>query len=666
MTPANTQDWHSANQRYLVAALGMVQETLQAHFDRSQEPAINGGPLQTGGFGAQAELEKARACLPGPAALDTLATALNLSPFEQKILLLCAGTELDARFSQLIAAIQGNPACIHPSFGLAMAVFDDAYWSALAPDAPLRYWQLVTLSAEQVLVKSPLRIDEQVLHYLTGVHYMDERLGEIIKPACPDDFLVASHAGLAHAIVEACGPDDTGAAVPLISLKGNSADKLAVAAKACTGLGLRLHAISFFTFPDTIKESVVLARLWNRTAALNHYALLVDATGMDTADKMRIRIAVSFMEQVQGMLLLSTDGWKPDTTRRQIAFAVPKPTREEQMQLWKTNLGKAADNLNGQLHDVVLHFDLSAKTIAHACREAGNGATASSDKAALGTLVWKACCAHTRPKVDELAQRIEPVAGWDDLVLPEAQKGILQEIGIQVKRRHKVYHDWGFNSKGSRGLGITALFCGESGTGKTMAAEVLANSLRLDLYRIDLSQVVNKYIGETEKNLKRIFDAAEEGGAILLFDEADALFGKRSDVKDSHDRYSNIEVSYLLQRMEAYGGLAILTTNMKSALDKAFLRRIRFVVPFPYPDAQLRARIWKRIFPHHTPVGNLDMEKLSRLNVPGGNIRNIALNAAFWAADEDVPVQMNHIWRAVKSEYTKMEKPLSGIETGGW
>jgi SpoVK/Ycf46/Vps4 family AAA+-type ATPase len=268
--------------------------------------------------------------------------------------------------------------------------------------------------------------------------------------------------------------------------------------------------------------------------------------------------------------------------------------------------------------------------------------------------------------VEELAQRIEAVATWSDIVLPEPQKQILREIAIQVKHRKKVYSDWGFASMGSRGLGIGALFTGESGTGKTMAAEVLANELQLDLYRIDLSQVVNKYIGETEKNLKRIFDAAEEGGSILLFDEADALFGKRSDVKDSHDRYSNIEVSYLLQRMEAYGGLAVLTSNMKSAIDKAFLRRIRFVIQFPYPDAVHRAEIWKRIFPANTPVKDLDTEKLSRLSVPGGNIRNIAINAAFMAADENQPIQMSHLSRAVRSEYSKLEKALSNNETGGW
>ena len=204
---------------------------------------------------------------------------------------------------------------------------------------------------------------------------------------------------------------------------------------------------------------------------------------------------------------------------------------------------------------------------------------------------------------------------------------------MHVRQRAKVYDAWGFGAARARGLGISALFAGPSGTGKTMAGEVLANELNLDLYRIDLSQVVNKYIGETEKNLRRVFDAAEEGGAILLFDEADALFGKRSEVKDSHDRYANIEISYLLQRMEAYRGLAILTTNMKSALDTAFLRRLRFVVQFPFPDAAQRAEIWRRVFPAPTPTEGLDFAQLARLQVAGGNIRNMALNAAFLAAE---------------------------------
>ena len=229
-----------------------------------------------------------------------------------------------------------------------------------------------------------------------------------------------------------------------------------------------------------------------------------------------------------------------------------------------------------------------------------------------------------------------------------------------------MYENWGFASKGSRGLGISALFAGESGTGKTMAAEVLAQELRLDLYRIDLSSVVSKYIGETEKNLRRVFDAAEDSGAILLFDEADALFGKRSEVRDSHDRYANIEVSYLLQRMEAYRGLAILTTNLKAALDTAFLRRLRFVVQFPFPDAAQREAIWRNIFPTATPTDGIDYAKLAKLNLAGGNIRNIALNAAFLAAEASEPVRMLHLLQAAHSEAAKRERPLADAETRGW
>ena len=199
-----------------------------------------------------------------------------------------------------------------------------------------------------------------------------------------------------------------------------------------------------------------------------------------------------------------------------------------------------------------------------------------------------------------------------------------------------------------------------------MAAEVLANELNLDLYGIDLSSVVSKYIGETEKNLRRVFDAAEEGGVILLFDEADSLFGKRSEVKDSHDRYANIEVSYLLQRMESYRGLAILTTNMQNALDTAFLRRIRFIVQFPFPDVAQRTEIWRRSFPAEAPTEGLDANKLARLGVAGGNIHNIAMYAAFLAADASEPVHMKHLVRAARVEYAKLEKHLTEAEIGDW
>jgi len=287
-------------------------------------------------------------------------------------------------------------------------------------------------------------------------------------------------------------------------------------------------------------------------------------------------------------------------------------------------------------------------------------------EAAAGDLLMEFCRADSRSALRSLAQAIEAKAGWNDIVLPESSLEVLRAIAAQVRQQGRVLDSWGFAQQTTRGLGISALFHGLSGTGKTLAAEVLARDLKLDLFRIDLSQMVSKYIGETEKNLRTLFDAAENTGAILLFDEADALFGKRSEVRDSHDRYANIEVSYLLQRVESYRGLAILTTNMRAALDAAFLRRISFFVNFPFPDQQQRRAIWQRMFPPQTPCEGLDFDKLSRLNLPGGNIRNIALNAAYIAADRQEPVRMEHLLIASRRECAKIERPLTAAETGAW
>jgi SpoVK/Ycf46/Vps4 family AAA+-type ATPase len=229
-----------------------------------------------------------------------------------------------------------------------------------------------------------------------------------------------------------------------------------------------------------------------------------------------------------------------------------------------------------------------------------------------------------------------------------------------------VYETWGFGATLGRGRGITALFSGVSGTGKTMAAEIVAAHVGLDLYRIDLAGVVSKYIGETEKNLRRVFDAAERSGTILFFDEADALFGSRSEVRDSHDRYANVEINYLLQRMEDYAGLAILATNRRAALDPAFLRRLRFVVDFPFPGVDERRRMWERAFPRQADLNGVEYGALSRLELTGGSIRAVAINAAFLAAAEDAPIGMAHLSRAVAREYTKLSKPLGGCDLGIW
>jgi SpoVK/Ycf46/Vps4 family AAA+-type ATPase len=273
--------------------------------------------------------------------------------------------------------------------------------------------------------------------------------------------------------------------------------------------------------------------------------------------------------------------------------------------------------------------------------------------------VWDACISHSRPALDQLAQPIDAKATWDELVLPATEMTALRQIADQVGARMQVYEEWGFRERMNRGLGISVLFAGESGCGKTMAAEVIANELRLALFRIDLSAVVSKFIGETEKNLRKLFDAAEGGGAILFFDEADALFGRRSEVKDSHDRYANIEINYLLQRMESYRGLAILATNMKSAMDNAFLRRLRFIINFPFPGTAEREAIWSKVFPPKTPLEGLDFARLARLNLTGGSIHNIALHAAFLAARLGTPVTMPVVLDAARGEFRRFEKPVN-------
>jgi hypothetical protein len=634
--------WHEANQQYLLASLALVRETLERH--KGLEPSHPG---------AWALLDAASRALPSPAALQILTENFRLSTFERDLLLLCAGVELDGSFASLVQP--------YPTFSLALAALPNPHWSALTPDAALRRWRLIELGRGDTLNTTHLRISERVLHFLTGTPSTEERLDGLLDVVPPPQQLSPSHAALASRIVHAISSPSSG--YPIIHLTGaDGASKRDSAAAAVESLGLALHVLRVLDIPAATADRLALTRLWEREAALTNGALLIDAdTGLSHEQH---HLLAQFIKSVTGLVFVtSRDPIHVSSKHTTIRFNVDDLEHAEQEMLWREALGQAAANANGSIHRLVAQFNLSPSAIRAASAHALG--TLSEDDDFEQTL-WDACRAQSRPQLDDLAQRIEPAAAWDDLVLPEAQTAILHQIVAQVRHRHTVYDDWGFSSRGTRGLGISALFAGASGTGKTMAAEVLANALRLDLYRIDLSTVVSKYIGETEKNLRRVFDAAESGGAILLFDEADALFGRRSEVKDSHDRYANIEVSYLLQRMEAYRGLAILTTNMKDALDTAFLRRIRFVVQFPFPIAPHRAEIWRRIFPAQTPTQGLDYEKLSHLSIAGGNIRNIALSAAFLAADAAEPVSMTHLLRAARGEYAKIEKPLTDAEIKGW
>ena len=679
-------NWLDQNQEYLVAAVAEVRrELLESRAKATADAVRPSAATRHRSADRRASLRGDRQVaasaqwpddLPPPA-IETLSARFGLSPFERSVLLLCAGMELDSAMAEACGKAHGDSGGKLPSFSLALATLPDAHWSAIAPARPLRYWRLVDVGPGSSLTTSALRIDERVLHYLCGVPHVDVRLSGVIEAAgsrssATDGTLAPSQAAVAEKLAllweSAQGRGDD-LPLPVVHVVGRDVlARRAVAASACHRLELPLFLASAVALPTAPSELETLVRLWEREAILGAGALLLECDDVDANDAPRNAAVHHVLERLRTPLVLSSSERRPARARQVVYLDVDRPDPAEQGALWRAALGPVAAAMNGNLEKVVAQFSFSPAAIGAIGSEllADHGAAADAESSKISNELWDLCRRQARPKLDDLAQRIVPAAGWDDIVLPDAQVALLRAITAQVRQRMKVYDTWGFADKGDRGLGISVLFAGSSGTGKTMAAEVLANELRLDLYRIDLSAVVSKYIGETEKNLRRVFDAAEEGGAILLFDEADALFGKRSEVKDSHDRYANVEVSYLLQRMEAYRGLAILTTNMKQALDTAFLRRLRFVVEFPFPDAAQRAEIWRRIFPRKTPTEALDAARLARLNVAGGNIRNIALYAAFLAAEAGESVRMSHVLLAAKVEYAKIERPLTEAEAVGW
>jgi hypothetical protein len=595
--------------------------------------------------------------------IGLLCRIFGLTPFERDVLLLCAGAELDAGCAALISRLQeGAP----PTFSLALAALPEAHWSALLPTGPLRYWRLIEVGAGTSLVGSPLRIDERILHYLVGLQLLDERLAGIVAIAPAPAEMVPSHEALAERIAAAwqspAAPDER--PVPVQLCGGDAAVRQDIAAAASSRAGCVLLVLHAQDLPESEEGFERLQRLWEREALLVAAARMIVADRPEGSDKAGERRLERLIEQADGLLILSSAARRPPGERTMLTFEAARPEPAEQLALWQQALGDSAADAS-DLRSLAFQFNLGLAGIRAAAADALRVAP-DSDPGALGRALWESCRGQARTRGEKGVQRIEPRAGWDDLVLPERERQMLGAIVGQVRHRATVHGDWGFSEQSERGLGLAALFAGPSGTGKTLAAEVIAGELGLDLLRIDLSAVVDKYIGETEKNLSRVFDAAEAGGAVLQFDEADALFGKRGDVKDSHDRYANIEVSYLLQRIEAYRGLAILTTNLKGNLDQAFLRRLRFIVAFPFPDAAERQRIWRRIFPAATPLDNVDFARLAQLNLAGGSIRNIALNAAFQAAADGAGVSMGRIRAAAQAEYAKLEKPLTDAETRGW
>ncbi len=647
---SDAAQWLERNGAYLAAAVAWLRLELERH----AEP---GGTVTADQVtAARAAMDAAEGVDPPPA-LALLGQRLGLSRSERALLLLCLAVELDTRVPALCARAQGDQASAYPTFALGLSLFDGA-WDALSPERPLRYWRLVEVgqAGTAPLTASPLRADQRIVNYLKGVNHLDERLAPLLLPPSvygAGELPPSLHQAvdlIAERLRQGAGTSE----LPVVQLLGAEApSRRLVAEHTAAALGLVLYRLPASRLPMAAADLEAFARLWERETLLLPVALYVDVDGTQGEGHDASPAVVEQLLAGGGVVFMDSPEAVRGGDRPVLAVEVPRATVAERRAAWVAALGPEAGDAPTRLAGQFGLDLLTIRQIAAAVPPGANGEGGRTER------LWDACVWRTRPRLDALAQRLRPTAGFDDLVLPSPEMDLVRQLAAHVRQRDRVYEEWGFRRRMNRGLGVSALFAGESGTGKTMAAEVVAGALHLDLYRIDLSAVVSKYVGETEKNLRKLFDAAEAGGAVLLFDEADALFGKRSEVKDSHDRYANIEVNYLLQRMEAFEGLAILATNMKDALDQAFLRRLRFVVDFPFPGAAQRRAIWERAWPPDTPTDGLDVDKLARLNLTGGSIHSIALQAAFLAAEAGTPVTMPLVLKAARVEFRKLDRPVN-------
>ena len=597
--------------------------------------------------------------------VEHLRELFSLSDFETDLLLLCAGAAVDRRFAEACAASQ--PSAPFPTFGLAMQVFERPHWSVVSRLRPLRHWQLLDVAAGPLL-QAPLTIDERILQYLLGVPATDERLEHLVHPLTDldDGWPHQDRPELEELAVRASSvwQKASGSRSRLLLTGGGTIERDELFRAMCARAEIHPWVLDAANLPDAASDRDRLARAVTRETALKPAALLVR-----TGRLQDVPALAAWLERLDAPVAVDVEPGTQSERMVGIRLTVPGLTPGQRKSIWRSRLGETARELESGLDALVDAFPLDAREIGDAVDALlETVATTDGDRSgdALGTAAWRSCRQTARRSLDDLASHVEGGADWGDLVLPPSQAGILRQIVAHARRSAVVHGKWGFDGRHAGGMGLSALFSGPSGTGKTMAAGVLAKELDRDLYQIDLATVTSKYIGETEKHLRRIFDIAERSGAILLFDEADALFGKRSQVRDSHDRYANLEVSYLLQRMESYRGIAILTTNMQNALDPAFQRRLRFVVQFPFPDQESREHIWRNAFPASAPAAGLDPARLAQLNVTGGVIRNISLLSAFLAADDGGSIEMRHVLEAARTEYAKLEKPLTAAETRGW
>jgi hypothetical protein len=645
----------AADNAYLQACFDRLGERLSGSTDGSAAAATDDEHQRE----LDDRLAAVVAAMETPPALERLRRAFSLSRFEVGLIVLSAAWELDGRLGGLMAGAGAAHGDGFPCLSLAVRILPDAHWNAFTPGGPLRRWQLLRLEGGGSLAQSRLRLDEHLLHVLKGVREPDPDLARQVQRRATTVLPTAGQRAAAQRLLQQWhraledAPEDTAAGVSTVELVGAVDDAVAAAAHAWERLGVPCFVVAAAQVPAAHDERERFLRRWEREALLGLGAVVI--LHQDPGDP-------AICERLQWLAAhacfrLVLAGERPLGDRRQgvLRIDVPAMTAAERRTLFSQHLGGAGDaaGLGARLDELVCQFRLDASGIAAACAQARG-----SDGVADWPALWDACIGRCIPLLDDLAQRLPGNDAWESLVLPATQRRMLDDLLIQCRQRATVLMRWGMDGCGGvRGGNLTALFSGASGTGKTFAAECLAGRLRLPLYRIDLSSVVSKYIGETEKHLRRVFDAAELGGAVLLFDEADALFGKRSEVSSSHDRHANIEVGYLLQRLESYTGLAILTTNHRKHLDPAFLRRIRYAVHFPEPGPVERERLWRGAFAPAVPLGALDWPALARAELTGGQIRTAALAAASYAAEAGDAVSLGHCWRGIESEHAKAEKP---------
>lgn len=611
--------------------------------------------------------------------LAWLQKTFSLSNFDLDILAIALAPELDRQYERVYAYLQDDMSNQRPSVDMVLNLLCSSIAEKLSrrkhftSTGPLISHRLLYLSSAPTLLSQHLILDQQVVRLLLYQPGLDSRLTfcQLLEPALFSStlYLKADVQKTLEALVvedwqkqplllHFQGTDDTG--------KRRTAEILAKTLSVSLLIGDLAKMVE-----DKANFQEKLQLLW-REAWFFKRLLYLD--NLDVLYLQEHQISYSnFLTELEKnqviTILAGVQNWIPTTKAKgliTVPFTIPESSQRRQC--WD-HLQTPEMNLEDKELDVLSRFLLTPDQIANAVATAYNNARWLSIETK-PQLSFSHLCSAARAQsghdLATLARKIEPKYTWNDIILHPNQLIQLQDICKEAEYRDLVHKKWGFADKLSLGKGLNVLFSGSPGTGKTMAAEVIAHQLQLDLYKIDLSQIVSKYIGDTEKNLNRIFTAATNSNAILLFDEADALFGKRSEVQDARDRYANIEVGYLLQKMEEYEGIAILTTNIRSNMDAAFERRLRFIIEFRLPDKKNRLLIWQGIFPKNAPCSpNLDLELLAQnFEITGANIRNIALTAAFLAADDKGIIEMVHLIRAMRREYQKMGQILRDKDLG--